>query len=212
MTTPRSEETRQRLLEAATEIFAELGYHKASIRAIALKAGTNLASIHYHFRDKAGLYRAVFEDHLRARGDDIAPFVGQKPGFVEVFAVIARGNLSSTSDHFRRITRREELEPTGLLGSEWIDKLRGVHALLVQAMCRELGVTKADRAVHELVVTIAGMSSIFVHNRHVLRRILPELFEGDDWVNRTVARLSRHASLLIKAERASRRRTASSAS
>jgi len=54
------EETRWRLLQAATEVFAEVGYHAATTREICRRAGVNLASIHYYYGDKAELYREVF--------------------------------------------------------------------------------------------------------------------------------------------------------
>ena len=55
-----TEETRWRLLQAATEVFAEVGYHAATTREICRRAEVNLASIHYYYGDKAELYREVF--------------------------------------------------------------------------------------------------------------------------------------------------------
>lgn len=54
-----SRETKRRLLEAAGEVFAESGFHAATIKAITGRAGTSLASVNYHFRDKAELHAAV---------------------------------------------------------------------------------------------------------------------------------------------------------
>jgi len=53
------EQTRARLLEQATRLFAEKGRHHASIREIAKAAGVNSAAIAYHFGDKDGLHTAV---------------------------------------------------------------------------------------------------------------------------------------------------------
>jgi TetR/AcrR family transcriptional regulator, regulator of cefoperazone and chloramphenicol sensitivity len=54
-------DTRQRLLEAAKRLFAERGFRKVTVRQICLAAGANLAAVNYHFHDKEGLYRTVFE-------------------------------------------------------------------------------------------------------------------------------------------------------
>ena len=54
------EETRWRLLQAAAEVFAEVGYRAATTREICKRAQVNLASIHYYYGDKAELYREVF--------------------------------------------------------------------------------------------------------------------------------------------------------
>jgi len=52
-------ETRQRLLQAAIMLFADHGYKNTSVRDICELAGTNVASVNYHFRDKLGLYEEV---------------------------------------------------------------------------------------------------------------------------------------------------------
>jgi len=57
----RGRETRQRILEAAVEVFAEAGFDLASTRAIADRAGVNLGSLTYYFGNKEGLYRACAE-------------------------------------------------------------------------------------------------------------------------------------------------------
>ena len=54
-------ETRRRLLLAAGEVFAERGFAMATIRDITEKAGASVASVNYHFGDKAELYKAVFQ-------------------------------------------------------------------------------------------------------------------------------------------------------
>jgi AcrR family transcriptional regulator len=58
--TPRHDSrTRGALLESAGEIFAEVGFQAASIRAICARAGSNVAAVHYHFGTKEALYEAV---------------------------------------------------------------------------------------------------------------------------------------------------------
>lgn len=56
-------ETRKRLVEAAAEVFVEKGYRAATIRDICQRAGTNIAAVNYHFRDKATLYRELLLEY-----------------------------------------------------------------------------------------------------------------------------------------------------
>ncbi len=51
--------TRQKILAAATEVFAEHGFREATTRMICAKAGVNVALVNYYFRSKAELYKAV---------------------------------------------------------------------------------------------------------------------------------------------------------
>ena len=51
--------SRERLMEAAGEVFAEVGYKAATVREITSRARMNVASVNYYFRDKEELYSAV---------------------------------------------------------------------------------------------------------------------------------------------------------
>ena len=52
-----TEQTRDRVLIAAVEIFAQRGFRESTVREICAKAGVNIASVNYHFRNKASLYK-----------------------------------------------------------------------------------------------------------------------------------------------------------
>jgi len=57
--------TRERIVEAAAEAFAERGFRGASTREIAQRAGANQGLITYHFRTKDELWRAAAERIFR---------------------------------------------------------------------------------------------------------------------------------------------------
>jgi AcrR family transcriptional regulator len=60
------EATRARILEAAGELFAASGFAETTSKAVAARAGVDLASINYHFGSRNGLYQAVLtEAHRR---------------------------------------------------------------------------------------------------------------------------------------------------
>jgi TetR/AcrR family transcriptional regulator len=52
---------RDALLETARRLFLARGFASVTIRQIAAAAGSSPATIHYHFGDKLGLYRAMLE-------------------------------------------------------------------------------------------------------------------------------------------------------
>ncbi len=49
--------TRQKILHAAGDLFAQFGFADTTNKAIAAKAQVDLASINYHFGNRAGLYQ-----------------------------------------------------------------------------------------------------------------------------------------------------------
>jgi AcrR family transcriptional regulator len=51
--------TRERLIEAATRLFADAGFRGASVRDICNQARANPGAVSYHFGGKKQLYRAV---------------------------------------------------------------------------------------------------------------------------------------------------------
>jgi TetR/AcrR family transcriptional regulator, regulator of cefoperazone and chloramphenicol sensitivity len=57
----KGQQTRERLLEEALRLFALRGSEAVGTRELARAAGTNIASIAFHFGSKEGLYRAVIE-------------------------------------------------------------------------------------------------------------------------------------------------------
>jgi AcrR family transcriptional regulator len=57
--TARGDRTRARLLDATLAVVAEVGYARASTRAIAERAGVAEGTIYRHFRDKTALFFAA---------------------------------------------------------------------------------------------------------------------------------------------------------
>jgi AcrR family transcriptional regulator len=66
---PDGELSRERILDAATEIAAERGYEGASIALVSAKCGLPASSIYWHFKNKDDLIAAVIE---RSFGDWLA--------------------------------------------------------------------------------------------------------------------------------------------
>lgn len=57
----RGEESRQRLIEAATALISERGYHATSVSDICGRAGVAKTALYWHFDRKEGLLAAVLE-------------------------------------------------------------------------------------------------------------------------------------------------------
>lgn len=57
----KKQTTKERLIQAASEIFAEKGFREATVAEICEKAEANIAAVNYHFGDKIKLYKAVWD-------------------------------------------------------------------------------------------------------------------------------------------------------
>ena len=56
--------TKDKILDAAEQLFATKGFAETSMREITSKAGVNLASVNYHFGSKKSLIKAVVDRYL----------------------------------------------------------------------------------------------------------------------------------------------------
>ena len=82
---PRSEAKRARIIEAATQHFAEHGYHAARVGDIALALGIAKGSIFQHFGSKDGLFFEVYKRAVRSFPKYLdAPAEVRAAGFFEV--------------------------------------------------------------------------------------------------------------------------------
>src|SRR5271166_3378606 len=82
---PRSEAKRSRIVEAATQYFAEYGYHAARVGDIATALGIAKGSIFQHFGSKDGLFFEVYKRAVRSFAKYLdAPAEIRQAGFFEV--------------------------------------------------------------------------------------------------------------------------------
>jgi AcrR family transcriptional regulator len=73
----RNQDTRQRVLEAAAELFAARGYAGTSISAISKASGALPSSMYWEFGNKAGIFAAVLEDSAKRWVGEIRRSVGR---------------------------------------------------------------------------------------------------------------------------------------
>ena len=93
----RSQQRVERILEAAAEVFAEVGYEAATTHAIASRAKTAIGSLYQFFPDKLAIFHALEERHMEQvtaiHAQLITPQMAQLPleqmiqQLVETFAV-----------------------------------------------------------------------------------------------------------------------------
>lgn len=201
------EETRWRLLQAATEVFAEVGYHAATTREICRRAEVNLASIHYYYGDKAELYREVFR----------LPFLNERNVFaaLDIAQVSLQEALRSLYNWlfpppaaedpmlhlFLRLHAREEGAPSGVLGDALTQAFRPNHEKMQALLCREFGMKKPDTEVDRVAFSLIGLASVYLHGgRSIIEEFAPHLLNGKNAKEEMVERLVGYAVALIEAE------------
>lgn len=163
---------RQRIMDAAGEIFAQCGYRKATVRAICAKAGVNIASVNYHFGDKEHLYletlRSITAESFHKFPADMGVNRKDKPAvrlraFIRSF--LLRALDQGRPSWFGRILAREMIEPTPILESV-MEKIIYPNFLVLGSIVRELlGETDDDEPVRLCSASIVGQCLYFGNKR-----------------------------------------------
>jgi TetR/AcrR family transcriptional regulator, regulator of cefoperazone and chloramphenicol sensitivity len=174
-------ETRQRLLEAAGEVFAERGFRATTVREICQRAKANLAAVNYHFGDKERLYAAVLQYTFRYAIEkyplDLG--LGADATVEERLQAFIRSHLFGFLDEglpawHGRLMAREMAEPTGMLDT-LVDQMIRPKAELLMSIVRDvLGHDADPRRVWRCAASIIGQCLFYHHARPVIKRLDPE--------------------------------------
>jgi TetR/AcrR family transcriptional regulator, regulator of cefoperazone and chloramphenicol sensitivity len=135
---------KDRLIEAAGEMFALCGYRAATVREICRKAGTHVGAVNYHFRDKEGLFTAVLEHAHQWSVRRYPPDAGLKDGAVPeeklrvfVSSFLRRVLGQGAPDWHGRLMIREMAEPSEALNRMVRSSIHPLYLYLVSIL-REL--------------------------------------------------------------------------
>jgi len=170
--------TRQRLLDAAGEVFAEQGFRAATVRAICARARANVAAIHYHFGDKEQLYREVLEHALQTALQRYPPDLGVQPGasaeerlraFVRSF--LLRVLDESVPSYLFRMMTREMIEPTSALDGLVERVQRPLFERLRTIVAELLGPDASAREVVLCCQSVVGQCIFYRHCQPVIARM-----------------------------------------
>lgn len=178
-TEPRPPATRQRLLEAALEVFARDGFRGATIERICKKAGANIAAAHYHYGDKRKLYAAVFEHaERRAQADAPAEAPPTGPPEARLRAVVA-AFLRRLLDPGRpawmaQLLAHELIDPTPALDRLVRRRMRANHEQIA-SIIRELAPGAPIEAVRLATLSIVAQCVFYRNSAAIVSRLYPDL-------------------------------------
>ncbi|MEH6580499.1 MAG: TetR/AcrR family transcriptional regulator [Halioglobus sp.] len=129
--------TADRILESATECFAQNGFERTNLRDIAQKVGIREPSIYRHFKSKEELYQKVLYQGLAPVADALLALSQRKMDpreMVEVPGMMLK--LHSHNPHVASLLQQAVTMPSGQfenqLLEEWLSKLldTGKQALM----------------------------------------------------------------------------------
>jgi TetR/AcrR family transcriptional regulator, regulator of cefoperazone and chloramphenicol sensitivity len=181
-----SDHTRTRLIDAAGEMFAELGFHHTTVRQICNRAGANVAAVNYHFGDKTGLYAEVVRQSIQAaRLDAVRAAFDQDASPEKILRDVIKARLESLKGldlgdwHFR-IFVHELAKPTPAMNIVVNEAIRPLYLRLCKIISSILGLPPDHETIRLCVHSIIGQILFYAFARPVISRLgsKPKLTTG----------------------------------
>ena len=157
---------RERILAEALRLFSQEGFATTPVQRIAEDAGVAVGLVYYHFGDKVGLLRAIFERSLEQVAASLdsaeaaaceSPREGLDRLVRTAFATVAR------NQDFWKLGYQLRMQPTAADALEgaiplWAETIRG----RVEGLLRGAGPPDAESASRALFAAIDGAAQHFV--------------------------------------------------
>ena len=175
------DKTRQRLLEAAGEIFAEQGFRKATVRDICARAGTNVASVKYHFGDKERLYSEILRYAHGCAIEKYPPNLGlpadappEKRLYTFVLSFLQRLLDEGRPAWHAKIMSREMAEPTVAMDMLVEEQVKPHFGFIRQVVIELLGPKAPEETVRLCAQSVVGQCLFYHFGKPVTQRLFPQ--------------------------------------
>ncbi|HEX3808443.1 MAG TPA: TetR/AcrR family transcriptional regulator [Rhizomicrobium sp.] len=166
----RSRATRERLLTAAEQVFAEKGYDGARLSDIAEEAGCSVGAVYFRFKDKDALFFAIAESFIEEARTGLGALLGDtssmKPdGVVRLFVTATARSFERHKGLFRAIVER------GLDHPHAMKTIMAFREELAAALEKALrGGSEASLPVRVMTQMIYGFMLTGILNKHAPTR------------------------------------------
>jgi TetR/AcrR family transcriptional regulator, regulator of cefoperazone and chloramphenicol sensitivity len=201
----RGAAAREQLLAHATRIFSVKGYAGASTREICDAAGVNVASIHYYFGDKEGLYRAVLLAPITRITDRLRGFNDPSLSFEDSMRMLLAPFLATSKDAERdravmRLHLREMLEPSSVFREIVERSIVPHHNALADLVARHVGIARPDEGIHQLAFALVAIANDYCMSREFMMLLAPRVLEGPGAGEHILDRLVGYSVALLQHE------------
>jgi len=153
--------TRERILHAALQVFAEKGYHRALVDDIVRASRTSKGAVYHHFPNKEALFLALVDEFSARLAAAIAGAVAGAHGALGKVEAALRAGLETFARH-RELARILLLESVSL-GPAYQAKRAEVHgrfAALIQAYLDQAAAEGSIPPLDTRVATLAWLGAV----------------------------------------------------
>ena len=172
-------DTRERLLESASEVFAAKGYSRGTVKEICERAGANIAAVNYYFGSKEDLYaeawRRAFHESLEKHPPDggvpeEAPPEERLKGRVRALV----NSIADDDDRAFLMAHKEMSSPTCLLEDVKKECVRPLQEAMSSLVHELLGPRATDQQVQFCTLSVVSQCI------GVIRRLRHSQMHGEE--------------------------------
>jgi TetR/AcrR family transcriptional regulator, regulator of cefoperazone and chloramphenicol sensitivity len=183
--------TRERLLQAAGEMFSRYGFRATTVRGISRRANANVAAVNYHFGDKQALYSAVLKHTLNWANEKFPRDFDLRADATEALQAFIRSFLVQILDEGRpawhgKLMAREIVAPTAALDQVIEDVLGPLHKCLAGIVRELLGGVDSE-TIRLCTLSIIGQCVYYHNAKKVITRLYDQTYSLEE-----IERLSEH--------------------
>ena len=185
--TAHGEETRLKLIAAATPEFIEQGFRAARVQQIAKNAGVRLSAINYHFGGKDGLYLAVLRHHgelaiqQRPLLTDTEQSLQQHFRFM-IHSLLQRMLDDSQGCQLAQLILREMVNPTAAQ-DDIFQRFQYPQMQQIFSLLRQILPHADQTALLRCTLSLFGQCIIYVLARPLILKTNPDLLSYPGWLD-----------------------------
>jgi AcrR family transcriptional regulator len=186
--------TRERIIDAAGEIFAHRGFDATTVRDICQAAGANVAAVNYYFGDKQRLYvEAVVRAHRwrmeRAQLPNWSADTSPEKKLTDFIATFIRRVRTGPDDTWHtRLIMREISSPTAACAELVQSSIRPQFEILIGILREMLPDMSDDEQLHLTAFSVVGQCLFY----HFADPVIRNLLSADEYGDLDVDKLAEH--------------------
>ena len=176
-------DSRNKLIEVATRLFAERGLHGVSIRELSQAADTSISMISYHFGGKEGLYASVLREQF-ACFEEIAEIARSGSEPLQIIEAYLRWTIGRhrNNPHLLRFYASELTNPTPFFSSIVSPAIGKVIGILIEVVNEGIrrGQFRKELNPADTVLAIAGMVNYYFLSTLATESFISHSVERDE--------------------------------
>ncbi len=153
--------TRDRILDAALEVFAGKGYHRAIVDDIVRASGTSKGAVYHHFPNKEAVFVALVDEFAGRLAGAVAATVAERHGALAKVEGALTAALTTFAEN-ERLARLILLEAVSL-GATYQAKraeVAGRFAALIQGYLDEAAAEGSIAPLDTRIATLAWLGAV----------------------------------------------------